>query len=384
MVCWCKPPKKLQRPFRNISATIAGQIMDNNVLPDFGDLEEDEHGDTKFIVNHKWSWLPTVVCDTCRNKLRNRSEKYFVGLKRGPYAQLRAPRAIMTRAMAVSHVCDCSVCLTGRLNILNNEDALAQLHAKQSRGRPGPSSHGDGDSPPTPPPQIVQVCTECWIQVAPGMRHPCTKTSLRENLLNILEQAPPKTKEQVLTKGLKEVFAQECTSQKGGALRLSTGGQRMTVTLGTKKTLCPPPYFSLEVLNRLQLTLRLSDKKARTLAGFLRIHAGRKSVEANQQLFFNFILLGQSNLKVMMTIKSKTVEDVCSKNVKRRRSLYRDGFQPMAFKDAGVKKLIVLAMSPCKETHENVETLMRLMNITYLEFAYSTDIKMILLLLGIY
>ena len=60
----------------------------------------------------------------------------------------------------------------------------------------------------------------------------------------------------------------------------------MTVTLGTKKTLCPPPYFSLEVLNRLQLTLRLSDKKARTLAGFLRIHAGRKSVEANQQLFF--------------------------------------------------------------------------------------------------
>ena len=56
----------------------------------------------------------------------------------------------------------------------------------------------------------------------------------------------------------------------------------------------------------------------------------------------------------------------------------------MAFKDAGVKKLIVLAMSPCKETHENVETLMRLMNITYLEFAYSTDIKMILLLLGIY
>ena len=85
----------------------------------------------------------------------------------------------------------------------------------------------------------------------------------------------------------------------------------------------------------------------------------------------------------MLTLKSKTDgDDQCSTKGKRRRSLYRDGFAPMAYKDAGVKKLIVLAMAPCKETHENVEAMLKLLNITFLEFAYSADIKMILILMG--
>ena len=54
------------------------------------------------------------------------------------------------------------------------------------------------------------------------------------------------------------------------------------MTLG-KKSACPPPFFSLETLNRLQLKLRVSDRKIRTVAAYL--HAGRRSVEANQEMF---------------------------------------------------------------------------------------------------
>ena len=273
-VCWTKPAKKLERPFRRISDTIARQIKDNQVLADYGEFGDDG----KFVMNPRWAWLPTVVCDSCRKMLRDGSQVYFAGLKRGPYKDLRAPRA-MTRACG--GVCDCSCCLRGRVNIPNNKKALEAYDAKQRVGRPSTSCD---ESSPEAGPQIVQVCTECWIQVSPGVHHPCTKTSLKENLLNILEQAPQKTKEQVLTTGLKGVFAQEGASTKGDSVSLSTGGKRMTVTLGKKST-CPPPFFSLETLNRLQLKLRVSDRKIRTVAAYLRIHAGRRSVEANQEMF---------------------------------------------------------------------------------------------------
>ena len=125
------------------------------MLSDYGDVGDDG----KSVINPRWAWLPTVVCDTCRKKLRDGSHVYFAGLKRGPYRDLRAPRA-MTRASG--GVCDCSCCLRSRVNIPNNEKELDAYDAKQRVGRP--STRCDESSPEAGP-QIVQVCTECWIQV---------------------------------------------------------------------------------------------------------------------------------------------------------------------------------------------------------------------------
>ena len=85
-----------------------------------------------------------------------------------------------------------------------------------------------------------------------------------------------------------------------------------------------------------------------------------------------------------MTLKSKSEgkEENLDPKQKKRRSLYEDGFAPIDYKNSSVQKLIILAMSPSVETHDNIEQILKLLNISLLEFAYSTDIKMILILVG--
>ena len=79
----------------------------------------------------------------------------------------------------------------------------------------------------------------------------------------------------------------------------------------------------------------------------------------------------------MMTLKSKSEgkEENLDPKQKKRRSLYEDGFAPIDYKNSSVQKLIILAMSPSVETHDNIEQILKLLNISLLEFAYSTDIN---------
>ena len=92
----------------------------------------------------------------------------------------------------------------------------------------------------------------------------------------------------------------------------------------------------------------------------------------------------------MMTIKSKsegTVEEPNdagepSKEKKRRSSTYEEGFGPLDFKDSSVRRLIILALSPTCETHENLELILDRLSIKHLDFGFSADIKMLLLLEG--
>ena len=108
-------------------------------------------------------------------------------------------------------------------------------------------------------------------------------------------------------------------------------------------------------------------------------------VDSETTSYYHFYYFpGQGYVKVMMTLKSQSEENSkpADQKQKKRRSLYSEGFCPMEYRNAGVKKLIILAMSPTTETHENIETILTLLNIQVLDFAFSTDIKMILILLG--
>ena len=114
-VCWLKP-KKLQ----NITQRLIIQIKDF-VNPQYN-LDDDD------------SWLPTVICDTCRNSLRKKVYStriayliYFLHfityqvdcadheVKHIDFSTLTPPKRSNTRGSLLTD-CTCSVCMTGRLS----------------------------------------------------------------------------------------------------------------------------------------------------------------------------------------------------------------------------------------------------------------------------
>ena len=89
---------------------------------------------------------------------------------------------------------------------------------------------------------------------------------------------------------------------------------------------------------------------------------------------------GQKLLKVMISLKE--IEEAPEKKVKKRRSSYADGFAPLDFKNSGVKKLLLLALTPISERHDNLATILDCLGIKGLEYGVSCDLKMVLMLLG--
>ena len=89
---------------------------------------------------------------------------------------------------------------------------------------------------------------------------------------------------------------------------------------------------------------------------------------------------GQGLVKIMLSLKgleTETEEGPPSKKMK-----YSKGFATNDFKLAGVKKLILLLACPTTERHDNLSTLLDLLDIKAIDFGFSCDIKMILILFG--
>ena len=87
---------------------------------------------------------------------------------------------------------------------------------------------------------------------------------------------------------------------------------------------------------------------------------------------------GQGLLKVMMTVKEKERPEV----VKNKKVKYREGFGAGDFKLSGVKKLIILFASPTCERYDNLSTILQELCLDALEFGFSCDLKMVLMLCG--
>lgn len=83
-----------------------------------------------------------------------------------------------------------------------------------------------------------------------------------------------------------------------------------------------------------------------------------------------------------MTLKQ--LDDDCqeTRKEKKRRSSYAEGFAPLDFKDAGVKKLMLLGLTPISERHDNIAAILDCLGIKGLEYGVSCDLKMVLMLLG--
>ena len=80
-----------------------------------------------------------------------------------------------------------------------------------------------------------------------------------------------------------------------------------------------------------------------------------------------------------MSVKEKNPEEEIKKPKKTK---YEAGFAPQDFKYSGVKKLILILVSPTSERHDNMAALLKLMNIEAIDFGLCCDLKMVLVLLG--
>ena len=66
-------------------------------------------------------------------------------------------------------------------------------------------------------------------------------------------------------------------------MTLTTGGTRLSATLGTAGKKQSAPRFSNEVLDRLQLKTGMSDNNMKVLDNCLRVVCGRSSVSNHEQ-----------------------------------------------------------------------------------------------------
>ena len=81
----------------------------------------------------------------------------------------------------------------------------------------------------------------------------------------------------------------------------------------------------------------------------------------------------------MLSVKLKS--DVDS-STKPKRSKYSEGFSPQDFKLSSVKKLFILAVTCATETYKNVKAFLETLGLEAVEFGYSLDLKMALILCG--
>ena len=65
----------------------------------------------------------------------------------------------------------------------------------------------------------------------------------------------------------------------GCSVVLSTKGAPKTVTIGKSQVARPGPKYSIEDLTKMQTRRNLSDKDTLAVASFIRVKAGRSSVE---------------------------------------------------------------------------------------------------------
>ena len=85
----------------------------------------------------------------------------------------------------------------------------------------------------------------------------------------LVRQSSKRTKERVVSSGLKDVAEEQGTSTRGGTVTLTTGGTPFSATLGTAGKQQSAPRFSNEVLDRLQLKTGMSDNTAKVVDNFL-------------------------------------------------------------------------------------------------------------------
>ncbi|XP_065644567.1 uncharacterized protein LOC124809426 isoform X2 [Hydra vulgaris] len=133
------------------------------------------------------------------------------------------------------------------------------------------------NEPGIPKEVIDKICCTCYQRIGSGIRHPCSKRDIVQNLKILLMSTGLKTFEQVLSKSLKEV-QQFKNIELDNTVTLSTGGTPLSLQIGKKPTL---KTISTQTFYNIKRKYNMSDCTIDSIAMELRKDFGRLGVESN-------------------------------------------------------------------------------------------------------
>ena len=125
----------------------------------------------------------------------------------------------------------------------------------------------------------VTWCDYCFSEIGKGKTHACTRSTMQDNLFQLVRNNSEKLKEQVTSRLLKEICEVKEITTSGGITKLATKGKPLQVTVGQDNNNKPSSKFTLEDMTKLQISRNMSDKDTLAVANFIRVKAGRHSVE---------------------------------------------------------------------------------------------------------
>ena len=262
-VCFLK-----KKTVKNITETTRGLIRKHLFQDKSLKLSEDS-----------FSWLPCVICSTCLTYLHRLDKDPSASFQTVDYSSLtspqimRAERVTRTEGLETELSCSCSVCHVGHMD--NSGKLYVKYKDKMTLGQE------EGDRMVEENVTVVSRCEFCFCPVGKGKPHPCSSSSRRESLDELVKNSSDRTRGRVLSSQLKKL-TDERNVPRGQETLLPTGGKPLPVTVGNPEhSQKPAPFFSSEKLLRLQTKLSCSDSKIKEIAKFARIECGKSTVVSN-------------------------------------------------------------------------------------------------------
>ena len=345
--------------------------------------------------------FPSGLCNGCYMLLRKKEKNPEVSLSVTPFVP------DCTMKLRSMENCPCSICSVAKATCLFNQTR----NMKKKRGRPMLSSST------STPKSVIKICTLCLTEVYQGCRHQCSQQRHREKKLDNLQKlaGSPKSLETSLGHNYSE--QKRKSTEDGG---------------GPKRKL----FLSLDDMCVIRKNMDLSTRQTRELAHYLRVATSRDAVESgvNQRLrnqnhelddlfgheMMLFVEEEKNKIKRKFREHAVVVKDVNElirtvlekRKIDKKDALIRVGLdggggflkiclsafdikssEPVKgnkmakkFKDSGVKKVFILAITPgIQENYINMKKLWLeagLHNLRY-DYTIATDLKLCNILLGL-
>ena len=362
--------------------------------------------------------LPQVICSTCKRVLAANCRGDF-SRKINDFDYSKLPQIKPSTRLSEGGDCICFVCQIARTNSLKTavKDPEDSLQTKSSAS-------------------VSTLCDICLSEIGRGKRHLCNDTQRRNNLIELLEKSKQKTSEQVVSSTLKKKSSADGSDN----IILSQFGRPLRCVLNPMNHFTP--QLKLDQILSIHHNLNLSSNVTLSLAKELRygfrkryiiepklkqslIHSNttvddnfesapkifcskdgdveetvifccdikclvEKCIKKRDLVFSKLRFKigvdgGGGFLKICMNIISEDDED---QPVVKKRRLFKDGPEGEAFKDASVKKLLILALVPdVQENYANVATLWNLLHLEpldeYGDVKVAADLKLCNIMLGL-
>lgn len=366
--------------------------------------------------------FPLGICSNCRLIL----SKWENGDKS---KSLPPPPDFESEELAVitrnsGNDCSCSICLIARKTGPKTKD-------KSKLGR-----HS------LPPPPQFQSCSVCCFQYPVEDVHNCSGiVEAPKNIAKMVENLDISQKDKLISNLLKNKISEEGI-RKGGEISLTTGGRKLPISVGQKRTK-DSREFTLPLLDQLQTKHNFSGSQMKSITSAMRVGAGRNALPSNLEEHFSdrshllddiyhvqklslkisngkienrdvvlcnledlinkansfrgndklrtlvkiMVDRGDNLLKIDLSLITEDKDDPLNSPVKKgTKSRYSDVASGAAadWKESGTKKLLIAAAVPdAVEDYDNLELLFKELRTDRVKFMFVGDFKIIYIILGL-